>query len=95
MNYRELFTWNHSALIYKLDSPGPNALLHLLIVIIYTRNPVMCITKQTTLLQSNTTEVCCNSDYYLHKYAPCFGLYLEHRQTCQYKNHTKEDIIKM
>jgi len=68
MNHRELFTRNHSALICKLGSPGPNALLNFLIVIINSSNPVMCIAKQTTLFHSNKTEVYCNSNYYLHTF---------------------------
>jgi len=53
------------------------------------------ITKQTTLIQSNTTQVYFNSVDYPYMYATCFELYLGHTQASQYKNHTKEDILKI
>jgi len=53
------------------------------------------ITKQSTLMQSNTTQVYFNLIDYLYKYATCFGLYLGHSQACQYKNLTKEDTVRI
>jgi len=41
------------------------------------------ITKQTTLIQSNTTQVYLNSLGYLTMYAACFGLHLGNPQACQ------------
>jgi hypothetical protein len=48
------------------------------------------ITKQTTLVQSNTTQVYFNSAGYFDTYAVCFGLQLCHFQACPYKHLTKE-----
>jgi hypothetical protein len=59
-------------------------------------HPVVFITKQTTLIQSNTTQFYFNSICCLYVCATCFGLYLGHPEACQYKkNLTKEDIIKI
>jgi len=49
------------------------------------------VSEQTTLIQFNTTQVYFNLTGYLYMSATCFGLYLDHPQACQYKNHTKED----
>jgi hypothetical protein len=43
------------------------------------------ITKQATLIQPNTTQVYFISVGYPYMYAACFGLYLDHHQTCQHK----------
>jgi len=55
----------------------------------------MFITKQTTFIQYNTTQVHFNSVDYPYMYAAHIGLYLGHPQACQYTNHTKEDTIKI
>jgi len=54
----------------------------------------MLITKQTTLIQSNTTLVYFNSTGYLYLRATSFDLYLDYPQTCQYKNNTKKDTTE-
>jgi hypothetical protein len=51
--------------------------------------------KQTTFIQSNTTQVYFNSVDYPYMYAACFGLYLGHPQASQYNHRTKEDTIKL
>jgi len=51
-------------------------------------------TKQTTLIQPNTTQVYFNLVTYTYMLATCFGLYLGHPQARQYKNHTKEDTTE-
>jgi hypothetical protein len=51
---------------------------------------VVFITKQTTLIQSITTQFYFNSNGYIYVYVTCFALYLGHPETCQYKNHEKE-----
>jgi len=53
------------------------------------------ITKQTTLIHSSTTQAYFNLISYTYIYATRFGLYLDHPQARQYKNHTKEDTIKI
>jgi len=45
--------------------------------------------KQTTLVQSDTTHVYCNSVGDIYRCATCFGLYLDRLQACQYKNLSK------
>jgi len=51
--------------------------------------------KQTTFVQSNTTQVYFNSIDYPYMYAAFSGLYLGHPQASQYSNHMKEDTIKL
>jgi hypothetical protein len=51
---------------------------------------VVFITKQTTLMQSITTQVYFNSNGYIYVYVTCFDMYLGYPGTCQYKNHKKE-----
>jgi len=45
--------------------------------------------KQTTRIQSNTTQV------NVYMYGTFFSLYLGYHQAFQYKNHTMEDTVKM
>jgi len=45
-------------------------------------------------MQSGTTQVYCNSVGHIYTCATCFGLYLGHRQLCQYQNRTKEGPLK-
>ena len=47
------------------------------------------------VIQSNTTQDYFTSNCYLYMCATCFGLYLGHPQSCQYKNHKEEDKIKI
>jgi hypothetical protein len=51
--------------------------------------------KQTALIQSNTTQVYFNSTGYSYMCATCFDLYVRQLQACQYKNHAKEDNIRI
>jgi len=62
---------------------------------LYGRHPVVFAFQQTIFVQSKLTQV-----YFIqlnrpHTYATCFDLYLGHRQACQYKEHTREDITKI
>jgi len=61
---------------------------------LYGSHPLY-IVAQTTLIHSNTNQVHCNSNCCQYMYAACVGLYLGHPQICQYKNLTKEDIIRI
>jgi len=45
---------------------------------LYGSHLIEFITKQSTLIQSNATQVYFNLIDYLCKYATCFGLYLGH-----------------
>jgi hypothetical protein len=68
-------------------------MLHTHSLHLYESHPVVFITEQNTLRQSNKTglfwfKLC------LYTCATCFGLYLGHNQACQYENPTKEEIIK-
>jgi len=56
--------------------------------------------QTTTLIHSNTTQdylnsVGVNKLNSNNKHATCFGPYLGHPQVRQYKNHIKEDAIKI
>ena len=51
--------------------------------------------KQITRIRVNTTLVYFNSFGYPFIYAACFGLYLDYPQACQYKNHRKENTMKI
>ena len=51
--------------------------------------------KQTKRIQSNKTQVYFNSIGCTFISAICFGLYVGHLQACQYKNHKKEDTIRI
>jgi len=55
--------------------------------------PVCLVLEKTTLIQSYTTQVYFNSFGYPYMQGTCFGVYLDHPQSCQYKNHTQEDFI--
>jgi len=61
----------------------------------YGTHPVVFAIKQTTFVQSITTQVCFKPLDLPHMYATCFDLYLSHRQACQNKEHTLEDITKI
>jgi hypothetical protein len=50
---------------------------------------VVIITKQTTVIQSNTAQVYFNSVCYFNMFATCFSLYLCNPQACPYVNLTK------
>jgi hypothetical protein len=56
---------------------------------LYGSNPVVFITQQTILIQSNTTQCYFNSICYFYMCAACFGLYLAHTEACQYKESFK------
>jgi len=51
--------------------------------------------KQTTFVQSNTTQVYFNSIDYPYMYAAFFGLYLGYPQVSQYSNRRKKDTMKL
>ena len=61
---------------------------------LYGKHPVVDDVKQTIFVQSNTTYVYFNQLNRPYMYATCFDLYLGHRQACQYKERTQEDITK-
>jgi hypothetical protein len=50
--------------------------------------------KQTKLIQPNTTQVYFNLTGYPYMCATCFSMYLDHHQACQYRNHTKEETLR-
>jgi len=50
---------------------------------------------KTTLIQSNTTQVYFYLADFPYIHATCFRRYLGHPQACQYRNHMKDDTIKI
>jgi len=72
----------------RISDYRPKVNLHL-----YGSHPLLFITKQATLIQPSTTQVYFNSVGCPYMYAACFGLYLGHRQICQYQNKNLEFIV--
>ena len=62
---------------------------------LYRSHTVVFITKQASLMQSNTTQTDFNSVGYPYMSATCFSMYLGHPQSHKYKNSTKEDTIRI
>ena len=83
-SYIKISAWlqPHSPSVYRLGQS-----------LLYGSHPSEFITKQTTHIQSHTTQVYFNSAGYPYIQTACFGLYLGHPQSCQYKNHIQEDFV--
>jgi hypothetical protein len=57
--------------------------------------PFLFAIKQSTFVQSNTTQVYFKQLNCLPMYATCFDMYLHHPQACKYKEHIQEDTTKI
>ena len=53
---------------------------------LYGGNHILFTATQSTLVQSNITQVYFNSVCYIYMCATCFDMYLGHPQACQYEN---------